>query len=126
MQLLNYIISKQQKTDVETKDENEAPNEDTENKHPVDFSSKARTARAEFIAQLRDVCVHILHSREGARVTMNSLWHGSAKDRKAIIKSFKTFIPKICNEEFGHRVMLAAFDSIDDTKLLTKAVIDEI
>ena len=62
--------------------QNDVKTDDVADKEPVDFSSKARTARAEFIAQLRDVCVHILHSREGARVTMNSLWHGSAKDRK--------------------------------------------
>ena len=44
----------------------------------------------------------------------------------AIIKSFKTFVPKICGEEHGHMVLLAAFDCVDDTKLIAKAVISEI
>ena len=35
-------------------------------------------------------------------------------------------MPKICGEEFGHMVLLAAFDCVDDTKLLTKAVIGEM
>lgn len=81
MQLLNFIINRP-KVSENLKEENDVKTDDVADKEPVDFSSKARTARAEFIAQLRDVCVHILHSREGARVTMNSLWHGSAKDRK--------------------------------------------
>merc|ERR1739849_72399 len=63
-------------------EESNISNDDQEVKKPIDVSKKARAARAEFIAQLRDVCVHILHSFAGARVTMNSLWHGSAKDRK--------------------------------------------
>ena len=44
----------------------------------------------------------------------------------AIIKSFKTFVPKICGEEYGHMVLLAAFDCVDDTKLIAKAIISEI
>ena len=44
----------------------------------------------------------------------------------AIIKSFKTFVPKICGEEHGHMVLLAAFDCVDDTKLIAKAIISEI
>lgn len=35
-------------------------------------------------------------------------------------------MPKICGEEFGHMVLLAAFDCVDDTKLVAKAVIGEM
>ena len=55
---------------------------DDNNDKLANVSNKAKTARTEFISQLRDVCVHILHSQDGARLTMNALWHGSAKDRK--------------------------------------------
>ena len=40
------------------------------------------------------------------RLTMNAIWYGTAKDRKAIIKSFKTFIPKISKEEYGYLVLI--------------------
>ncbi|KAJ8040678.1 Pumilio-like 3 [Holothuria leucospilota] len=46
-------------------------------------------------------------------------------DRKIIIKSFKTFLSKICKEEFGHRVLFALFDCVDDTKLVEKAIINQ-
>ena len=82
MQLLNYIIGKQKPSETEAKDKEDTSDENKANKQTIDFSSKAKQARAEFIAQLRDVCVHILHSQNGTRLSMNALWHGSAKDRK--------------------------------------------
>ncbi len=82
--------------------------------------------RGDTIEQLRDVCLHVLHSHDGARLSMLSLWYGTSKDRKAIVKSFKTFVTKICTEEHGHMVMLALFDCVDDTKLVGKAILGEI
>ena len=52
--------------------------------------------------------------------------HGTSKDRKSIIKSLKTFVTKVCTEEHGHVVLLAAFDAVDDTKLIGKAIIGEM
>ena len=43
---------------------------------------------------------------------MNAIWHGSAKDRKAIIKSFKTFMVKTAMEEHGHMALLAMLVSL--------------
>merc|ERR1712223_319848 len=78
------------------------------------------------IESLRNSLVHMAHSRDGAMAAMYCLWHGTAKDRKAIIKSFKTFIEKTCYEEFGHLVLMAIFDTVDDTKLVGKAVLEEM
>ena len=95
----------------------------------------------EMIEHLREVVVNILHTKEGAKVTLNCLWHGTAKvsvcahmhacvygycdiqDRKLIVKSFKTFVRKICVEENGHMVMLGLFDCVDDTVLVKKALL---
>ena len=109
VQLLNHQIKKKQEV-----------------KEGLDFKTRAEKSRTELITHLRDVCVHILHSHDGSRVAMNALWHGNAKDRKSIIKSFKTFVPKIVGEEQGHMVLLAAFDCVDDTKLIGNAVVGEI
>ena len=48
----------------------------------------------------------------------------SLQDRKVIVKSMKTYVVKICKEDYGHLVLLALFDSMDDTKLLQKAILD--
>ena len=41
-----------------------------------------------------------------------------------MIKSMKTYVAKICKEEYGHMVLLAMFDVVDDTKLVSKAILD--
>ena len=109
MQLLNQQIARKQEMV-------------SGNEYQMDFKSRAEKSRSELISQLRDACVHILHTHDGARLAMNCLWHGTAKDRKSIVKSFKTFVTKICTEEHGHVVLLAAFDAVDDTKLMGKAI----
>jgi len=82
--------------------------------------------RADCIESIRDSLIHILHSREGALASLLCLWHGTTKDRKAIIKSLKTFVEKTCFEEYGHLVLMAIFDTVDDTKLVGKAIIGEL
>ena len=82
--------------------------------------------RADLITQLRDVVVHIVHTEYGAKLSEMVIKHGTAKDRKSLIKSLKTFVPKICCEEVGYRAMIALLDSVDDTKLVGKAVLGEI
>ncbi len=91
-----------------------------------DNNEKILKERSEFINQLRDVLVHIVHSQDGARLARHAIWHGTAKDRKAIIKSFKTFMVKIAQEEHGHLVLIAILDSVDDTKLTSKAILGEL
>ncbi|XP_071952869.1 pumilio homolog 3-like [Antedon mediterranea] len=92
-----------------------------------DFFLHARPQlRSDMIESIREVVVQILHTHDGARVAMQCIWHGTAKDRKVIMKSFKTYVSKICREEYGHWVMLALFDSVDDTKLLAKIILTEM
>uniref|UniRef100_A0A8B9PUD8 Pumilio RNA binding family member 3 n=1 Tax=Apteryx owenii TaxID=8824 RepID=A0A8B9PUD8_APTOW len=47
-------------------------------------------------------------------------------DRKVIVKTMKTYIEKIATGEFSHLVLLAAFDCIDDTKLVKQLIVSEI
>jgi len=55
-----------------------------------------------------------------------ALWQGTAKDRKSIIKSLKGHVTKVATDEQGHLALLALFDSVDDTKLVGKAIIGEM
>lgn len=84
------------------------------------------TSRLEMIEMVKESVVLILHTHDGARVGMQCLWHGTTKDRKVLIKSFKSYYVKICKEEFGHLVLLALFDCVDDTVLVKKVVFPEI
>nr|XP_057920883.1 pumilio homolog 3 isoform X2 [Doryrhamphus excisus] len=82
--------------------------------------------RAEMIESIRESVVYMAHTHDGARVAMHCLWHGTAKDRKVIIKTMKTYMTKFAMGEFGHLVLFAIFDSVDDTKLVKQAVLSEI
>lgn len=79
--------------------------------------------RAEMIDTLSENLVHMVHTKDGAYVAMQCIWYGTAKDRKKIIKATKSFLLKIASEEYGHMVLLAIFDSVDDTKLVSTIVL---
>lgn len=82
--------------------------------------------RAGIIEALKELLMPIIHTRDGARVAMLCLWHGSGKERKAILKSFRTHFVKIALERHGHMVLLAAFDCVDDTQFMKKVVLSEL
>ena len=82
--------------------------------------------RAGVIESLRDALPHMIHSRDGAMAALYCIWHGTTKDRKSIVKSLKTFVVKTACEQYGHMVLLAIFDAVDDTKLVGKAIIGEL
>ncbi|XP_030598614.1 pumilio homolog 3 [Archocentrus centrarchus] len=90
------------------------------------FQFAPEKPRTEMIESIRQSVVYMAHTHDGARVAMNCLWHGTAKDRKVIIKTMKTFMVKFATGEFAHLVLLAIFDCVDDTKLVKQAVLSEI
>ncbi|NWH73713.1 PUM3 protein, partial [Piaya cayana] len=79
--------------------------------------------RSEMIEAIRESVIYLAHTHDGARVAMHCLWHGTPKDRKVIVKTMKTYIEKMATGEFSHLVLLAAFDCIDDTKLVKQLII---
>ncbi|NXC47305.1 PUM3 protein, partial [Penelope pileata] len=90
------------------------------------FTHALPKQRSEMIEAIREAVIYLAHTHDGARVAMHCLWHGTPKDRKVIVKTMKTYIEKIATGEFSHLVLLAAFDCIDDTKLVKQLIITEI
>uniref|UniRef100_A0A8C0FFH1 Pumilio homolog 3 n=1 Tax=Bubo bubo TaxID=30461 RepID=A0A8C0FFH1_BUBBB len=90
------------------------------------FTYSLPKQRSEMIEAIREAVIYLAHTHDGARVAMHCLWHGTPKDRKVIVKTMKTYIEKIAMGEFSHLVLLAAFDCIDDTKLVKQLIISEI
>ncbi|XP_062214063.1 pumilio homolog 24 isoform X2 [Phragmites australis] len=70
--------------------------------------------------------VRIMHSREGLKIGMSCLKHGSAKDRKKIIKSLKGHVMKLALNDFGCLFITCILSIVDDTKLVSKIVIQEL
>ncbi|KAJ3075349.1 pumilio domain member 6 [Podochytrium sp. JEL0797] len=87
----------------------------------------ATTASSAFMVDLlKDHLVHILHTREGARVAQLTLLHSTPKDRKHILKTFKGLVPKISKEQFGHAVLITLCECVDDTVLVSKTILSEL
>lgn len=80
----------------------------------------------DLIELLKDHLVHMLHTREGARVAQYCILYAGPKDRKQIVKTFKGFVHSIAKEQYGHAVLLSCFECIDDTVLVGKALIGEL
>lgn len=93
----------------------------------LDYLTHADEAGVQdMISIIKEQIVEMLHTREGSQVAMRTILHATPKDRKAIIKSFKSFVGKICKEEYGHLVMVRLFDVVDDTVLVNKSIISEM
>ncbi|KAJ3255139.1 hypothetical protein HK103_006602 [Boothiomyces macroporosus] len=93
----------------------------------LDYVTHADASVAkDLIELLKDHLVHMLHTREGARVTQYCILHAGPKDRKQIIKSFKGFVHSIAKEQYGHSVLISLFECVDDTVILSKSIIGEL
>ncbi|GLU08455.1 hypothetical protein SLE2022_253680 [Rubroshorea leprosula] len=91
------------------------------------FSMADKTSAADVIQQLSGpLLVRMIHTRDGSRIGMLCLKHGSAKERKKIIKGMKGHISKIACDQYGCMVLAGIVVIVDDTKLVTKIVIREI
>ncbi|XP_066357523.1 pumilio homolog 24-like [Miscanthus floridulus] len=60
------------------------------------------------------------------KLGISCLKHGSAKDMKKIIKSLKGRIMKLALSDFGCLFLISIISIVDDTKLVSKIVIQEL
>lgn len=81
------------------------------------------TSKLEFISNFKAHLLRFLHSKPGAKAAALCIAYGTAKIRKAQIKSFKTFVPRICKERYGHLVILALLRYVDDTTILSNQIL---
>lgn len=87
--------------------------------------------RKEFMEMIKedeggDLLKNMAFTKSGARLVCLLLAHGSAKDRKQFLKTYKDTFKLMCGDDYGHQVILAAYDVIDDTVLTSKAIFPEI
>ncbi|XP_027115959.1 pumilio homolog 24-like isoform X1 [Coffea arabica] len=86
-----------------------------------------QSSAADVIQQLSGpLLVRMIHTRDGSRVGILCIKHGSAKERKKIIKGMKGQCDKIARDRFGSMVLVSILSTVDDTKLLSKIIIREL
>ncbi|KAM7485032.1 hypothetical protein LguiA_001041 [Lonicera macranthoides] len=91
------------------------------------FSIVDQSSAAEIIQQLSGaLLVRMIHTKDGSRIGILCIKHGSAKERKKIIKGMKDHVRKIAEDKFGTMLLVCILSTIDDTKLATKIIIREL
>ncbi|KAJ4511521.1 Pumilio-like proteiny domain family member 6 [Exophiala dermatitidis] len=85
----------------------------------------------EFLAMLRDdeegdVYKNLAFTKSGSRLVCLALAYGNSKDRRGILKFFKTHIKLMASDVYAHRVLLTAYECIDDTVMTAKAIFPEL
>ena len=85
----------------------------------------------EFLEMLKDdeegdCYKNLAFTKSGARLVCLALAYGNSKDRRTILKFFKTHIKLLAGDMNGYLVLLAAYDLIDDTVMSSKAIFPEL
>ena len=85
----------------------------------------------EFIELLKgdeegDLLKNLAFTKSGARLVCLALAQGNAKDRKQILRTYKDIMQTLAYDTHGHKVLLAVYDVIDDTVLVSKSVFPEL
>lgn len=78
---------------------------------------------ADLMKMIREQLVEILHTHIGFKIVCQCISSSSVKERKAILKSFKPFLAKIAQDEFGHLVLICCLTLIDDIVLIEKTIL---
>ncbi|XP_037938189.1 protein penguin [Teleopsis dalmanni] len=65
-------------------------------------------------------------TKDGCQAAIITFYKSTAKNRRAIIKTIKEHLTKICSHEHGHIFIIAVLNSLDDTKATKKAIFDTI
>ncbi|PHH49441.1 Pumilio -like proteiny domain family member 6 [Ceratocystis fimbriata CBS 114723] len=73
-----------------------------------------------------DLLKNMAFTKSGAHLVCLLLTQGTAKDRRAILKTFKDTFILMSGDTNAHRILLTAFDVIDDTKMTSKAIFPEL
>lgn len=73
-----------------------------------------------------DLLKNMAFTKNGARLVCLLLAHGTAKDRKQILKTYKGTFQLMAADPNGHLIILTTFDTIDDTVLASKTFVPEL
>ncbi|CAB3223744.1 unnamed protein product [Arctia plantaginis] len=82
--------------------------------------------RAELISTLSPLIVPLSNSLPGVNAASICVWQGTNKDKKTMLKVVKEHAVSLSKHKTGYRLLIAIFDSVDDTVLVKKAIVSTI
>ncbi|XP_047529654.1 protein penguin [Vanessa atalanta] len=82
--------------------------------------------RVELISTLSSLIVPLSNSLPGVNTASMCVWQGTNKDKKTILKVVKEHVVPLSKHKTGYRLLLAIFDSVDDTVLVKKVIVSTL
>lgn len=73
-----------------------------------------------------DLLKNMAFTRSGSHLVALLLAHGTAKDRKQLLRTYKDTFAMMSGDPYAHLVLLTAYDVVDDTKMSSKAIFPEL
>ncbi len=94
-------------------------------------AKKGTDEETEFMELLKgdeegDLLKNLAFTASGSHIVCLALAKGVAKDRKHILKAYKETLHLMAGDPNGHKIILAAYETIDDTVLTTKSIFPEL
>ncbi|CAG8380141.1 unnamed protein product [Penicillium salamii] len=85
----------------------------------------------EFIELLKsdeegDLVKNLAFTKSGSRLMCLSFAYANAKDRKLLLRFYRDTVKAMAGDLYGHQVIIAAYEVIDDTKLSSKSFFPEL
>nr|XP_043628259.1 pumilio homolog 24 [Erigeron canadensis] len=91
------------------------------------FTIADKTSAADVIQHLASaLLVRMIHTKDGSKIGILCVKHGSAQERKKITKGMKGHVSKIALDRFGSMVLTCILSVVDDTQLVKKIIIREL
>ncbi|XP_024958712.1 pumilio homolog 24 [Cynara cardunculus var. scolymus] len=91
------------------------------------FTIAGKSSAADVIQHLASaLLVRMIHTKDGSKIGILCIKHGSAQERKKIIKGMKGHVSKIAQDRFGSMVLTCILSVVDDTQLIKKIIIREL
>ena len=78
------------------------------------------------VETVREAVVALMGSREGGRAACAMFGYGSAKDRKLMARKISEHLDEVAIHDQGHRVVVRALDTTDDTKTSSKYLLQPL
>ena len=91
-----------------------------------DFNDCMRLIIGDKKEEEEDLLKNLAFTKSGAELVCLVLAHGTAKDRKLVLRSYKDAVDLVARDQYGWQVLVTAYEVIDDTRETLQRVFSEL
>jgi pumilio family protein 6 len=92
----------------------------------TDFNDCTRLIIGDKKEEEEDLLKNLAFTKSGAELVCLVLAHGTAKDRKLVLRSYKDAIELVARDQYGWQVLVTAYEVVDDTRETLQRIFSEL